>query len=40
MVVSIGIDISKDKHDRFILSFQREVLAEVFTIPQQHAISI
>ena len=33
MVVSIGIDVSKDKHDCFILSSEGEVLADVFTIP-------
>ena len=33
MVVSVGIDVSKDKHDCFIVSSDGEVLAEVFTIP-------
>lgn len=33
MVVSVGIDVSKDKHDCFILSSEGEVLADVFTIP-------
>ncbi len=33
MVVSVGIDVSKDKHDCFIVSSQGEVLADVFTIP-------
>ncbi len=33
MVVSIGIDVSKDKHDCFILNLEGEVLADVFTIP-------
>lgn len=33
MVVSVGIDVSKDKHDCFILSSESEVLADVFTIP-------
>ena len=33
MVVSVGVDVSKDKHDCFILSSKGEVLADVFTIP-------
>ena len=33
MVVSVGVDASKDKHDCFILSSEGEVLADVFTIP-------
>ena len=33
MVVSVGIDFSKDKHDCFILNSEGEVLADVFTIP-------
>ena len=32
MVVSVGIDVSKDKHDCFIVSSEDEVLADVFTI--------
>lgn len=32
MVVPVGIDVSKDKHDCFILSSEGEVLADVFTI--------
>ena len=32
MVVSVGIDVSKDKHDCFILSSEGKVLADVFTI--------
>ena len=32
MVVSIGIDVAKDKHDCFIQSSEGEVLADVFTI--------
>ena len=32
MVVSVGIDVSKDKHDCFILSSEGEVLVDVFTI--------
>ena len=33
MVVSVGVDVSKDKYDCFILSSEGEVLADVFTIP-------
>ncbi len=33
MMVSIGIDVSKDKHDCFILNSEGEVLADVFTVP-------
>ena len=33
MVVSVGIDVSKDKHDCFIFSSEGEVLSDVFTIP-------
>ena len=33
MVVSVGIDVSKDKHDCFIVSAEGEVLADVFTVP-------
>ena len=33
MVVSVGIHVSKDKHDCFIVSSEGEVLADVFTIP-------
>ena len=32
MVVSVGIDVSKDKHDCFIVSSEGEVLEDVFTI--------
>lgn len=32
-MISVGIDVSKDKHDCFILNSEGEVLAEVFTIP-------
>lgn len=32
-MVCIGIDVAKDKHDCFILSSEGEVLADVFTIP-------
>ena len=33
MTVSVGIDVSKDKHDCFIVSSEGVVLADVFTIP-------
>lgn len=33
MVVSVGIDVAKDKHDCFIRNSEGEVLADVFTIP-------
>ena len=33
MVASVGIDVSKDKHDCFILSSEGEVLADAFTVP-------
>ena len=33
MVVSVDIDVSKDKHNCFIVSSEGEVLADVFTIP-------
>ena len=33
VMVSVGIDVAKDKHDCFILSSEGEVLAGVFTIP-------
>ena len=32
-MICVGIDVSKDKHDCFILSSEGEVLADVFTIP-------
>jgi transposase len=32
-MVSVGIDVSKDKHDCFIQNSEGEVLADVFTIP-------
>ncbi len=32
MIISVGIDVSKDKHDCFILNSEGEVLADVFTI--------
>ena len=33
MMVSVGIDVSKDKHDCFIVNSEGEILADVFTIP-------
>ena len=33
MLVSVGIDVAKDKHDCFVLSSEGVVLADVFTIP-------
>ena len=33
MVISVGIDVSNDKHDCFILSSEGETLADGFTIP-------
>ena len=32
-MICVGIDVAKDKHDCFILGSEGEVLAEVFTIP-------
>ncbi len=32
-MVCVGIDVAKDKHDCFILNSESEVLADVFTIP-------
>ena len=32
MVVSVGIDVAKDKHDCFIQSSEGEVLVDVFTV--------
>ena len=32
-MICVGIDVAKDKHDCFILSSKGEVLADVFTIP-------
>ena len=32
MVISVGIDVSKDKHDCFIVSSEGEVLADVFSL--------
>ena len=33
MIISVGMDVSKDKHDCFIVSSEGEVLADVFTLP-------
>lgn len=33
MIVSVGIDVAKDKHDCFILNSEGKVLADVFTVP-------
>ena len=32
MIITVGIDVSKDKHDCFILNSEGEVLSDVFTI--------
>lgn len=32
MIITVGIDVAKEKHDCFILSSEGEVLADVFTI--------
>ena len=32
-MVCVGIDVAKDKHDCFIISSEGEILADVFTIP-------
>ena len=32
-MIYVGIDVAKDKHDCFVLSSEGEVLADVFTIP-------
>ena len=37
MMISVGIDVSKDKHDCFIQSSEGEVLADVFTISNNMA---
>ena len=36
-MICVGIDVAKDKHDCFILSSDGEVLADVFTIPNNAA---
>ena len=33
MTIAVGIDVSKDKHDCFIVSSEGEVLADVFSVP-------
>ena len=33
IMVCVGIDVAKDKHDCFIVSSEGEILADVFTIP-------
>ena len=33
IMICVGIDVAKDKHDCFILSSEGEILADVFTIP-------
>ena len=33
MVISVGIDVAKDKHDCFMLNSEGIVLADVFTVP-------
>ena len=35
-MICVGIDVAKDKHDCFILSSEGEVLADVFTIPNNN----
>ena len=32
MIITVGIDVAKDKHDCFILSSEGEILSDVFTI--------
>lgn len=36
-MICVGIDVAKDKHDCFILSSEGEILADVFTIPNNSA---
>lgn len=31
-MIFVGIDVAKDRHDCFIISFEGEVIADVFTI--------
>jgi hypothetical protein len=33
VMISVGINVAKDKHDCFIINSEGEVLADVFTIP-------
>ena len=40
MVVSVGIDVSKDKHDCFIVSSEGEVLADAFIIPNTMGVPL
>ena len=35
-MICVGIDVAKDKHDCFILSSEGDVLADVFTIPNNN----
>ena len=35
-MICVGIDVAKDKHDCFILSSEGEILADVFTIPNNN----
>ena len=39
MMICVGIDVAKDKHDCFILSSEGKVLADVFTIPMRKALA-
>lgn len=32
-MISVGIDVAKDKHECFIINSEGEVLEDVFTIP-------
>ncbi len=32
-MISVGIDVAKDKHDCFIINSEGVILADVFTIP-------
>ena len=34
-MISVGIDVAKEKHDCFIINSEGEVLADVFTIPNR-----
>lgn len=36
-MIFVGIDVAKDKHDCFIVSSEGEILADVFTIPNNSA---
>ena len=33
MIISVGIDVAKDKHDCCILSSEGVILGDIFTIP-------